>query len=95
VQRGLATQAVLLQPQPQATFTDAQLLADQLLAEPFFPMQPDGPELFGHGITAALPVGARPPRGAVPSRLCYGLFIHVNTSFIIEVSTPLPLKSVS
>jgi hypothetical protein len=95
VQRGLAAETILLQPQPQATFTDAQLPADQLLTEPFLSMQPDGLELFGDRVTAALAVGARPPRGAVPSLLCYVRFIHVNTSFIIEVSTPLPLKSVS
>ena len=33
--------------------------------------------------------------GAGGSLRCYCLFIHVNTSFLIEVSTPLPLKSVS
>ena len=95
LQSGFARQAVLLQPQAEDAFADPQLLADQGLAKPFLPMQPDGLEFFGHGVAPSVLGGARPPRGARGSLLCYGLFIHVNTSFIIEVSTPFLLKSVS
>jgi hypothetical protein len=33
------------------------------------------------------------PEGAVPLLLCYNFFIHVNTSFIIGVSTPFQLST--
>jgi hypothetical protein len=95
LQAGLAAEPVLLQPQTEDAFADPQLLADQGLTEPFLPMQPDGLEFFSHGVAPSILGGASPPRGAGGSLLCYCLFIHVNTSFFIEVSTTLPSKSVS
>ena len=42
-----------------------------------------------------VPAAASPPRGALPLLFYYGLFIHVNTPFIIGVSTTFLLNSVS
>jgi hypothetical protein len=95
LQAGLAAEAIGLQPMFQTALAEVEFLADQGQAEALLLVEPDRLEFFGHGVAPLFLRGARPPRGAVPSLLCYSLFIHVNTSFIIEVSTPLPLKSVS
>jgi hypothetical protein len=95
LQSGLASQPVLLQPHAEDAFADAQLLADQGLTEPFLQMQPNGLELFSHGVAPRCFRAASPPRGALPLLFYYGLFIHVNTPFIIGVSTTFLLNSVS
>jgi len=58
-------------------------------------MQPNRLELLVHGETVRFFGAASPPRGAVPLLLYFNFFIHVNTPFIIGVSTTLLLKSVS
>jgi hypothetical protein len=52
-------------------------------------------QLLGRGEAPRCFRAASPPRGAVPLPLYDNFFIHVNTPFIIEVSTTLLLKSVS
>ena len=91
----LAAESIGLQPQDQGTLADAQLLTDKGLTETFFSIQPNGFELFCSRITTRFLRAASPPRGAVLLLLYYRLFIHVNTPFIIGVSTTLVLKSVS
>jgi hypothetical protein len=95
LQSGFAGQAVLVHPALEAGLADVEFGGHELIAEAFLEMQTDGPEFFGHGVAPAFLGRASPPRGARESLLGYSLFIHVNTSFIIEVSTPLPSKSVS
>jgi hypothetical protein len=70
-------------------------LTDQVQAKPFLRIQPDRFELLCGGETPRIFRTASPPRGAVPLLLNYNFFIHVNTPFIIEVSTAFLLKSVS
>ena len=95
LQSGFAGQAIRSQPMIQTALADAQFPADRGEAETLLLVEPDGAELFGHGVAPSILRRARPPRGAGGLLLCYWFFIHVNTSFIIEVSTTLPLKSVS
>jgi len=95
LQTRLARQPVRLQPMFQAAFAHAEFLAHQALTEPLLQMQPDGLELVCHGIAAFFSAAASPPRGAMLLLLHYRLFIHVNTPFIIGVSTTSLLKSVS
>lgn len=89
LESGFAGEAIGADPLVQAALADVGLLADDRQAEAFLDIEPDGPELFGQGVA---PVFRRaiPPRGDGRMTLLlldYCLFIHVNTSFIIEVST--------
>jgi hypothetical protein len=95
LQPGFASQAILLHPMLEAALADIEFGCHEFIAEALLKVQPDGPEFFGHGVAPPSLGRASPPRGASRSLLCYCFFSHVNTSFIIEVSTPLPLKSVS
>ena len=81
------------QPQHQARLADADFRTDQRHSEPILEMQPDGFELLRLGETPGIFRAASPPRGALPLLLYYNFCIHVNTPFIIEVSTALVLKS--
>jgi hypothetical protein len=95
LQSRFARQAILVHPALKAGFAQVQFGGHEFVAEAFLEVQPDGPEFFGHGVAPTFLGRARPPRGARGSLLCYSWFSHVNTSFIIEVSTSFPLKSVS
>lgn len=95
LQARLAILPIGTQPQHQTGLADAEFLTDQRHGEPFLEMQPDGFELFGFGETAHFFRAASPLGGAVPLLLYYNVFIHVNTPFIIGVSTAFLLKSVS
>ncbi|HMH07805.1 MAG TPA: hypothetical protein VK579_14080 [Terriglobales bacterium] len=94
LQAGLTAEAIGLQPMFQTALADVEFLADQGEAEPLLPMQSDGLELLSHGVARSFFRAARPPRGAGLLH-CYSLFIHVDTPFIIGVSTTFLLTSVS
>jgi hypothetical protein len=51
--------------------------------------------MIGAGMKRRVVFAPPAPSGAVPLPLYDNFFIHVNTPFIIEVSTTLLLKSVS
>ena len=94
---GFTAQPVSAHPVFHTALADAGLLADDREAESLLEVEPDNPEFFGRGI-APIFWRALPPRGderMSPLLLDYCFFIHVNTSFIIEVSTTFSLKSVS
>lgn len=95
LQPGFTGQAVLQDPAMDTALADVQFGGHERQGEALLEVQADGPEFFGHGVAPPFFGRARPPRGAVGGLFYYRWFIHVNTSFIIEVSTTFTLKSVS
>ena len=95
LQSGFALLLILADPAAEPTVRHPHFRTDLTPAKAFLQVQPDGFDFFGGGVTPRFFRAASPPRGAVPLLLYYRLFIHVNTPFIIGVSTTLMLKSVS
>lgn len=94
-QSRLARESIGFDPQGNTAFADVEFLTHKGQAEALVLIEPDRLEFFGRGVAPSILGGASPPRGARGSLRCYGWFSHVNTSFIIEVSTTFRSKSVS